>query len=307
MLILLHLAILQYIHASRTVDGVESGPVGLLAPHLNDDMMQKKTVALAQENDARYEGHHKASSWMSFSMLEICLAAGVVVALVIILSLVRKMQLNSGKIQTLETRVRGLQHSLMLDHQKAVTDEKELDALRSTLSKEGQFLEAQHDEIKAMDSLTRAQMDEVLGRGKLTVDLRRQTFAFKRPIEFVEFPIGSSLARQIRRSAAWQQGTGDPPPPEFADPQAAKEILGDLAVLMTFIKGAVLLIESHTSGGQAAMNDFGFVLAAERAELIVATLVELGIQKERLECRGCPGWLGDNRHDTKIVTLAWGY
>merc|ERR1719217_1814815 len=73
-------------------------------------------TALAQVRDFRHE-----AEWLSsFSALEIGLAAGVVVALLIILLLVRKMQQNSAKIQQLEDRQRGLQHSLILDHQKCL-------------------------------------------------------------------------------------------------------------------------------------------------------------------------------------------
>jgi len=261
----------------------------LLAPRLRDGFAKQDALAFAQVADFQHE------ALMSFSTLEICLGVGVILALLMILMLVRKMQQNSAKIQKLEDRARSLQHSLMLDHQKAAKDVNAVNAVKSTLAKEKQMLEARGTQIspKQLDSVTRAQMDEVLGRRKVTVDLSRQAFQCIQPIEFVGIVVTKDMV--------------DPPAAEFADPEAAREILGDLALLLTFIKGAVVLVEGHTSGGQAAMSEIGFAIATERAELIVATLVELGIQKQRLEARGCPGWLGDNRHDTKIITLAWGF
>jgi len=280
------------INASRAGADLESA--GLLAPRLSESayklqlhgIAQKDAAALVQLRDARH------AAWNSFSSLEICLALGVAVALVAILVLVGKMKVNSAKILKLEDRERGLQHSLMLDHQKTVKDAETSNALKSTLAKVPQTPEKDAQEFKALDSLTRAQVDEVIGRQKVTVDLRMQTFASVQMIEFVPIETGDLV---------------DPPAAAFADPQTAKEILGDLALLMTFVKGAVVLIEGHTSGGQAAMSSTGFAIAADRAELVVATLVELGIQRERLESRACPGWLGDNRHDIKFVTLAWGF
>lgn len=288
--ILACLAILESV-SSRTTDvdsmawelapgGVAQffSPVGLLAPRLHDGFGRKRDAALA--------GNEASSKFMSFSTLEISLTVGVVVSLLVIIVLVRKIQLNSAKIKNLQDRARGLQHSLMLDHQKVVKDEDTMDALRSALAKR-----EQRSPHQGLDSLTRAQMDEVLGREKVTVDLIRQKFELLKPIQFDDIPVTK----------------GDPQPPLFTDPLAAKEILGDLAILLTYIQGAVILVEAHTSGGSLAMTDHGFAVASERAEFIVATLVELGIPKERLESRGCPGWSGGNSHDIKIVTLAWGY
>lgn len=252
---------------------------------------QKDNAVLVQFTDLRHEALTMEIS--GFSTLEIALAVGIVAALLVILLLVRKLQTNSAKIQRLEDQERGLQHSLMADQKNATKDATKLEALQSTLAKEQGRLEADCIEFRALDAVSKAEIDDALRRGKVTMDETRQTFACLETIKFYDSVVTKNAA--------------DLPPPEFENKEAALWVIADLALLLTYIKGAVVLVEGHTSGGQSAMSDIGFAKATQRAQKVVDELMGLGIKKERLEFRGCPGWCGDNRDDIKIITLAWGY
>merc|ERR1719456_1301247 len=127
-------------------------------------LAQDEVIAqdLAVAMDLRHEV--MAFDLMSLSTLEIGLTIGIAVALIVIVILVRMMQQSSAKIMKLENRTRGLQHSLMLDHQKAIKDAETAQALKSSLAKEREILRARNTEVTSLDSVTRAHMDEVLGR-----------------------------------------------------------------------------------------------------------------------------------------------
>merc|ERR1719161_1165015 len=102
-------------------------------------------------------------------------------------------------------------------------------------------------------------------------------------------------------------GMKSPPAAEFQDPDKAREVLGDLALILGYVSKAVVLIEGHTAGGAAAVSDIGYEIASDRAEKVVEMLVAIGVPPHRLESKGKPGSLGDNKFDTKIVTLSWGF
>jgi len=247
----------------------------------------------------------------------------IVTSLVCILCitlLLIKWRQNSKKIDKLYSRVRGLNHSLLLDQMKTSKDRDERDALQAMLSKEqalmadterdlqitSEKLEAstrelkadraliatQKAEIKFLKAEDKALINDINRRNKVFVDLEKQIFRFVEPIEFV----GEYVTPDMEEA----------PPAQYRNPQLARETISDLAKILGYVTKVILLVEGHTSGGQEAMSHIGFQIACERAEKVVETLVELGVDPKRLEAKGRPGLLGENKPEVKLVTLSWG-
>jgi len=246
----------------------------------------------------------------------------IVTSLVIILCialLIIKWRKNTQKLDKLHARVRGLHHSILLEEQKQGTSQEKEDALKAMLSKEqelsdldNQLKETQREveagetelkaqramiatqkaEIKFLSAEDKALINQINNKGKVHVDLEKKLFKFVEPIHF--------------RAEYITPDMDEAPPAEFDNPAESRAIIGDLAQILNYVKKAVILVEGHTSGGEQAMSKIGFQIASERAEKVVETLVELGVDPKRLEAKGLPGLLGDNSPDVKLKTLSWG-
>lgn len=252
-----------------------------------------------------------------FSVLAIGLIICIIACVILIFVLVNKIAQNALTVKKLENRARGLHQSLMMEVQKEAKEEATVSAMQHLLAKEQKALEEEElalgveagmiehrietrqDRMRLteiqVDAQTRSLIEDVHRRGKVFVDLEARTFKILKTIQFKEVLV----TQQMMKDCAV-------PPAEYEDPTFAMAVLGDLALLLSYIKKATVLIEGHTAGGTAAMDDVGFVIASERAEKVVDSLISLGIPEYRLESKGMPGLLGDNTADTKIVTLFWG-
>jgi flagellar motor protein MotB len=204
--------------------------------------------------------------------------------------------------QNSEAKKRALKEQLAQDQERA---RAELAKKKEMLAREQDVLKAQQaaidadkatiakqrEKIKGLAREDKSLIDQILQRNKVSVDLDKKIFKIVEPIEF--------------KSVHVKPGMKHAPPAEFSDPQAAQEVLSDLAQILEKVTEPRLMIEGHTAGGSKAVSDIGFEIACERAEKVVQTLVKLGVPKCRLESKGKPGLLGDNKFDTKIITLSW--
>lgn len=183
-----------------------------------------------------------------------------------------------------EARIRAEKERLAREKDILRGQRAAIDADKATIAK-------QQETIKGLAKNDKRLIDEVISRGKVSVDLDKKLFKIVEPIMFKSVRVPPTMKHA--------------PPAEFEDPDAAKEVLSDLAEILKTVTKPRLLIEGHTAGGQKAVSDIGFEIACERAEKVVKTLVSLGVAQDRLESKGKPGLLGDNKFDTKIVTLSW--
>jgi len=223
------------------------------------------------------------------------------------------------EIDKLHSRARGLYQDWMAKELAANKDAAKRRALEKQLAQEEAMIKAEKERLAREAELLRqqqlekdadkakiaaqqaklqslAQADKKLigqinARNKVMVDMDKKLFKIVEPIEFKSVRVLPSMKHA--------------PPAEFANPSAANEVLSDLAEILKTVTQPRLMIEGHTGGGQKAVSDIGFEIACERAEKVVKTLVSLGVSKERLESKGKPGLLGDNKFDTKIITLSW--
>jgi len=269
-----------------------------------------------QKGSVELEQHLRA---IAISPVAIGLICTSLVIIMCITMLLIKWRANTHKIEKLHARVRGLHHSLMMEEAKNTKSKEKEDALKAMISKEAEYLTeteraiadeesqiqagdaelkkdraliaTQKAEIKFLTAEEKALINDIIQRGKVHVDLEKKVFRFVEPIEFAAEYIYPDM--------------DEAPPARFANPAVAREIIGDLAQVMNYVK-AIVLVEGHTSGGEQAMSQIGFQVACERAEKVVETLLEFGIEPKRLEAKGMPGLLGDNKPDVKLVTLSWG-
>jgi len=257
---------------------------------------------------------------IAIAPVEIGLIVTSCVTIFCIILLLIKWRSNTHKVEKLHDRIRGLNHSILLEekNKQGTSKEKEM-ALKAMLSKEQDLaamekelreaesevaagakelkaqramIATQKAEIKFLSAVDQSAIKEICNKGKVHVDLEKQIFKFTEPIVFKAEYITPDME--------------EAPPAEFDNPAAAKDIIGDLAAILNYVKKAVILVEGHTSGGEQAMTPIGFQIASERAEKVKDTLVELGVSRNRLEAKGLPGLLGDNKPDVKLVTLSWG-
>jgi len=222
----------------------------------------------------------------------------------------------------MERRVRGLNHSVMMEEVKLCKDKEKIKALRKVLAKEEQLIQEeegkltmeeaelskqrreidkdrrtiakQQTEIATLTEATKNLIQEVHERGRVHVDITKQMFSIKEPIPFEPVTVTPGMDQF------------SVPPAKFQKPKKAKAVLEDLALLLNYVPKAVVLVEGHTAGGAQAVSDVGFAIASERAERVVEVLLRAGVSIHRLESKGRPGTLGDNQYDTKLVTLSWG-
>lgn len=236
-----------------------------------------------------------------------------------ILCIAFKMGQQAEEIDKLHARTRGLCQDWMAKELAGQKDAAKRRALEEQLAQEEARIKAEKDRLAREAELEKAQqaqlaadrakmakqqekikglaredkvlVDQIIARNKVSVDLDKKIFKIVEPIEFKSVRVMPTMKHA--------------PPAEFADADAANEVLSDLAQILQTITKPRLLIEGHTAGGSKAVSDIGFEIACERAEKVVKTLVSLGVSKERLESKGKPGLLGDNKFDTKIITLSW--
>jgi len=226
---------------------------------------------------------------------------------------------QTEEIDKLHARARGLYQDWMAKELSGQTDaakrralekqlameEERIQAEKARLAREQELLRSQEEaealaraqiakqqaEIQGLARKDKQLVDQIISRNRVTVDLDKKIFKIVEPIEFKAIHVTAS--------------TKHAPPAEFANPDAANEVLSDLAEILKTVTQPRLMIEGHTAGGSRAVSDIGFEIACERAEKVVKTLVALGVSKDRLESKGKPGLLGDNKFDTKIITLSW--
>lgn len=279
----------------------------------------QRSVALLGQRTELHQNQQLMAAWMSPA--DIGLLVTSIVIIVCVAMLVMKWRENTHRLDKLYQRCRGLHHSLLLEEQKNTKHKEKEDALAAMLSKEQEMraetdralaasdralaagdrelanarttIATQKAEIKFLSVEDKALLRKITDCGRVEVDLEKKMFKFAAPIEF--------------RAEFITPDMEEAPPATYENPQAAREIIGDLAeILNKYVKRAIILIEGHTSGGEQAMTHIGFQIACERAEKVVETLVELGVDRKRLESKGKPGLLGDNHPDVKLVTLSWG-
>lgn len=184
----------------------------------------------------------------------------------------------------LTQRIQGLHHVHMDNERHLTKDQEKKAGLERHLARQAEI------SAGAVSEDSKQKIEKIHANGRVLVDFEKQLFTIQKAIAFRQQNISPDSA---------------PPKPEFADPIEAREILADLASCLFILKGTVVLVEGHTQGGVNAIADIFFEVASQRAELVVETLVEMGVNPGWLESRGRPGIIGDNMNDVKIVTLSW--
>jgi hypothetical protein len=297
----------------------------VLAAVSNTQSVEAATVLLGHKTvagSAHMTGSMELQQRLSAVAISPTFIGLIVTSLVVILCitlLLIKYRKNTHKIEKLHSRVRGLNHSLIMEEVKLCKDKEKEAALRAMLNKEKDTLAeyeaadldtasrieasnqqlskdraiiaTQKAEIKFLSAEEKALINDIVKRGRVQVDLEKQAFKFAQPIEFAAEYITPDME--------------EAPPARFENPALAREVIGDLALIMNYVK-AIVLVEGHTQGGEQAMSYIGFQIASERAEKVVETLLEFGVERKCLEAKGMPGLLGDNKSDVKLVTLSWG-
>jgi outer membrane protein OmpA-like peptidoglycan-associated protein len=279
----------------------------------------RSNVAVRSGSDAAVERLHQKANPIPLGIGASTLTIFVFFGIFAILAIAFKTGQQAEEIDKLHARTRGMQQDWMAKELMNQKDAAKRRALERELAQEEKLIQAEKDRLQREQEQLRSQqaaeaaarakiarqqeeiqglakkdkqlVDQILARGKVSVDLDKKLFKLIEPIEF--------------KSVFVKTGTKHAPPAEFANPDAANEVLQDLAEILATVTKPRLLIEGHTAGGSKAVSDIGFEIACERAEKVVKTLVSLGVSKDRLESKGKPGLLGDNKFDTKIITLSW--
>jgi len=186
------------------------------------------------------------------------------------------------------------QRDLIKRQQDQIKKEREVSLKKQEELKQQKELSAlQREKLKGLDEARSKNIEKILRRGNVHVDMQTQQIKVLKPLPFKPILVTANMKA--------------PPAAAFEDSASANAVLSDLAELLSYIRKAVILVEEHTSGGTLAISDIGFQIATERAELVVQMLVSKGVNAARLEYRGVPGTMGDNEFTTKLVTLSWGY
>lgn len=268
------------------------------------------------KGSAELEQHLRA---VAISPVEIGLICTSLVVILCIVLLLIKWRANTKKIEKLHARVRGLHHRILMDEAKGCKSKEKLDSIKAMISQEQEYLEEteravqdaeartkageaelkkgraliaeQKAAIKLLTAEEKALINDIVNKGRVHVDLEKKVFRFVEPIEFQP-----ELIYPDQEEA---------PPARFQNPAVARAIIADLAQIMIYVK-AIVLVEGHTSGGKEAMSHMGFQVAAERAEKVVETLLEFGVDPKCLKATGKPGLFGDNKADVKLHTVSWG-
>lgn len=230
------------------------------------------------------------------SILEISLILVALVAVACIALLVKRFLIQNARIAQLTKRIQGLQHTHMANERTRAIDKEKKAGLSQTLRKvekeEASFLEeAMLETGGILSKELQKSIDEIVEQGRVHVNIEKKLFTCSKPIAFQRQNVDEGK---------------DPPKPQFENPAEAREVLADLASLLLYLKGTVILVEGHTEGGVDALGEVFFEVASQRAELVVDTLAGFGVPPSRMESRGRPGIIGDNVNDVKIVTLYWG-
>lgn len=267
----------------------------ILAGHSNA-ALEPTSFLLSRSHDARSDVTTQASSlrnlhrrFAGLSILEISLILVALVAVACVILLVQRFLNQAFRIAQLTKRIQGLQHAHMDNARQLTTDKDRKEGLERQLAKVDEEEKILDAGIVSLE--VRQQIDTIVAQGRVHVDIEKKLFTFNRPIAFKRQNIDENT---------------EPPKPQFEDLNESREVLADLASLLLHFKSTVILVEGHTEGGADALGEVFFEVASQRAELVVDTLVSLGISPGRLESRGRPGIIGDNMNDVKIVTLYWG-
>lgn len=200
-------------------------------------------------------------------------------------------QKDAAKRRALERQLAQEEKMIQAEKERLAREAEILRAQRAAKDADEALIAKQQAELQDLVKKDKALVNQINARNKVNVDLDKKLFTIVEPIEFKSIRVLPSMKHA--------------PPAEFANPDAANEVLSDLAEILKTVTQPRLMIEGHTAGGQKAVSDIGFEIACERAEKVVKTLVSLGVSKDRLESKGKPGLLGDNKFDTKIITLSW--
>lgn len=200
--------------------------------------------------------------------------------------------------------LQGMNPDLTALQRKKAQKEKELQDKTKKLSSYQELISTQQAELdaekrtKALNQMQlkglatedKALIKRINSRKKVSYDPDTNLFKIVDPIDFVHVRVKPT------------QTTA--PPAEFANPDAAHEVISDLAEILKTMKQTRCRIEGHTEGGDsAAKSAIGKSIAENRAEKVVKELVSMGISRNRLDFRGKPGSTGDNRADIKIIAI----
>eukprot|EP00929_Paragymnodinium_shiwhaense_P098852 TRINITY_DN60364_c0_g2_i1.p1 TRINITY_DN60364_c0_g2~~TRINITY_DN60364_c0_g2_i1.p1 ORF type:complete len:456 (+),score=96.26 TRINITY_DN60364_c0_g2_i1:99-1466(+) len=125
----------------------------------------------------------------------------------------------------------------------------------------------------------RKSLHEIEARRNISVDLHNGRVILLRPITFKP-----RLA-------------GDGPVAEFADADAAEEVVKDIALVAKLFNCA-MTIEGHTKGGNGR---FWQTLAENRAKLVAERVTAHGVNKGNVTQLGRPGHLGSNDSRVDVI------
>lgn len=266
-------------------------PFVLLAAGFANADIEPAAFLLLHSQDGKSQVVQQASTFgrlqrfLGLSILEISLIIVLVVAVACGILLVRKFQNQDARIQQLQKRIQGLHHVHMDNERHLTRDEEKKTALERQLArKEGDF------QKKGPSMEAKQKIENIHSKGRVFADFEKQLITINQPIAFQKQTITENKT---------------PPKPAFANLAQAREVIEDLAGLLYYLEGTVVLVEGHTGGGVDAIGEVFFEVASQRAELVMEMLVEFGTPPSRLECRGRPGIIGDNMNDVKLVTLSW--
>lgn len=266
----------------------------LLATGLSQAAVKPSTFLLLQSKAGKSEVLEQSSvlgklqrGFAGLSILEICLVVVLIVGVACLILLARRFQVQSARIQQLLKRIQGLQHVHMDNDRHLTGDQEKKAGLQRHLARMPADASVSGSEVSLE---AKEKIEKIQAAGRVSVDFEKQLITLNQAIPFKQQSISLDSV---------------PPKPEFADPKVAQDVLADLASCLFVLKGTVILVEGHTEGGVNAIAEVFFEVASQRAELVVATLVEMGVPPSWLESRGRPGAMGDNMNDVKIVTLSW--
>merc|ERR1719265_358680 len=158
-------------------------------------------------------------------------------------------QKNEAKRQALKDQLEQKEKRIAFEKAKLAAEQDALRAQQAAIKRDQITIEQQQEKIKGLAREDKRKIDQILSRNRVNVDLDKKLFKILEPIEFQSIRVLPSMKHA--------------PPAEFANPDAANEVLSDLAAILEVVKEPRLMIEGHTAGGAKAVSDIGFEIACE--------------------------------------------
>jgi len=113
----------------------------------------------------------------------------------------------------------------------------------------------------------------------------------------VRFDLVSGRMQVLREIVFVPIKASDRPVAKLRDPQAAAEVIDDIAAVAALFENNVLTVEGHTGGGE---NEFWHQLADDRARLVGQELVNRGHRADVVRTLGKPGKTGLNKSEVVV-------